>query len=73
VNEPVPLLSEVLLSVIVGLAAVDHHTPRAVTFVPPSLITLPPQVAVFQVISVTEFVNTVGGVSGRVVKVFSSP
>ena len=46
VNTPVPAPSDVLLSVIVGFADVLQQTPRLVTAVPPSLVTLPPLVAV---------------------------
>ena len=46
VNEPVPVLSEVfVLRSTVGSGLVLQHTPRAVTALPPSEITVPPLVA----------------------------
>ena len=49
-----------------------QQTPRFVTGAPPFEVTLPPEVAVVDVISVTEIVLTVGR-SVRVVNVKSSP
>ena len=43
VNAPVPVLSPVQLSAVVGLAVVDQHTPWAVTVDPPAEVTLPPR------------------------------
>jgi hypothetical protein len=45
----------------VGLVAVPQQTPFAVTAAPPSAVTLPPDVAVLTVISVTVAVVNVGG------------
>ena len=59
-NAPVPVPSVVLLSAVVGSAAVLQHTPRAVTLAPPSAVTLPPDAAVVVVISETAVVVTVG-------------
>ena len=51
-----------------------QHTPRAVTPAPPSVRTVPPEVAEMVVIFVIAEVMTVGIIgSGRVVKRFSSP
>ena len=56
---PVPLI--VLVDkAMVGFAVVLQHTPRAVTVVPPSLVTLPPLSAVVMVIAVAAVVVTVG-------------
>ena len=46
---PVPEPLEVLLLAVVGLDEVLQHTPRAVTLAPPSLVTLPPLLAVVAV------------------------
>ena len=72
-NEPVPLPSVVLLSLIVGFGFVLQQIPLAVTVELPSDVTLPPQVAVVAFIFVTSFVVTVGSTFLRVAKLFSSP
>ncbi len=70
-NEPRPLPSVVWLSVMVGLAEVLQQTPRAVTAVPFSAVTLPPEVAETLEMAVTAVVVTLG--TGRVSKKSSSP
>ena len=57
---PVPVPSEVVLPVIVGLTVVLQHTPRAVTGAPPSAVTFPPLSAELEVTLVTAAVETVG-------------
>ena len=57
---PVPELSEVWLLFKVGFCEVLQQTPRAVTESPPSLVTLPPLVAVVEVMPLAEVVVTVG-------------
>lgn len=42
---PAPLPSVVFELAMVGLGEVLQHTPRAVTFAPPSLVMLPPEVS----------------------------
>jgi hypothetical protein len=49
--------------VIVGLSSVPQQIPFAVISPPPSLIILPPEVAVVYAISVTSFVVTSGGLA----------
>ena len=58
VKDPVPVPSAVLESDSDGLEDVDQHTPRAVTEVPPSLDTLPPETAAISVIPDVSFVVT---------------
>ena len=60
---PVPVLSEVWLSLVVGLAAVLQHTPFAVTEAPPSDVTSPPLEAVVEVMEDGVVVVTMGIVS----------
>jgi hypothetical protein len=60
VNVPVPLPSVVWLSVTTGFELVDQHTPRAVTALPPSEDTFPPDTALVPVIDVGVVVETVG-------------
>jgi hypothetical protein len=60
VKAPVPVPSVVWLPVAIGLAAVDQHTPLAVTDAPPSAVTLPPEEAVVDNIDVGVVVVTVG-------------
>ena len=60
VKLPVPVLSVVWLPLIVGFCEVPQHTPREVTAEPPSLVTLPPVVAVVEVMPLAEVVVTVG-------------
>ena len=60
VNGPVPVLSVVLLSAVVGSSDVLQHTPLAVTESPPSEVTFPPLDAVVDVMLETEVVVTVG-------------
>jgi len=61
---PVPVPSEVLLSEVVGLAIVLQQTPRSVTEAPPSLVILPPLVAVVDVMELIAVVVSVGTVKG---------
>ena len=71
---PVPLI--VLVdNAMVGLAVVAQQTPRAVTVAPPSLVTLPPLVAVVMVMAVVVAVVIVGNAVEVfvVVKVISLP
>jgi len=71
VKLPVPVPSVVLvLNEIVGFADVLQHTPRAVTVAPPSLVILPPLVAVVLVIEDAAVVVRVGttGATALVVK-----
>ena len=60
VKLPVPVPSEVWLSLVVGLADVLQQTPLAVTAAPPSLVTFPPLEALFEVIEDAAVVVTVG-------------
>ena len=60
VKLPVPLPLLVLLSPVVGLPPVFQQTPRAVTDVPPSEVTLPPQDAVVVVMELTLATVTAG-------------
>ena len=69
---PVPVSLEVLESAIVGFWDILQHTPRAVTKEPPSLVIVPPLVAVVEVIAETAVVVSVGRVA-TVVKVNSLP
>lgn len=65
---PVTLMVKLLVPVpedkcelaMVGLCEVLQHTPRAVTLAPPSEVTLPPQVALVEVMLVTLSVAIVG-------------
>ena len=57
---PGPDPSVVLGSEVVGLAEVLQHTPLAITEAPPSDVTLPPEVAVVEVMLETAAVVTVG-------------
>jgi hypothetical protein len=69
VNAPVPVPSVVLvLNEIVGFDVVFQHTPRAVTDAPPSLVILPPLVAVELVIEDAAVVVSVGITTALVVK-----
>jgi hypothetical protein len=72
VKAPVPLPSVVLESDVVGLEDVDQQTPRAVTEALPSLVTLPPPEAEFEVTEEGAPVVTVGG-APVVVKEISLP
>jgi len=70
VNAPVPVPSVVLvLNEIVGFADVLQHTPRAVTDAPPSLVILPPLVAVVLVIEDAAVVVRVGTTGATVLVV----
>ena len=60
VKVPVPILSDVWLLLMVGLEVVLQHTPRTVIGAPPSLITLPPEVAVVAVMPLAEVVVITG-------------
>ena len=57
---PVPVPSEVWLSLMVGLSEVLQHTPLPVTRAPPSDVTFPPLVAVVKVMEDGVVVVTVG-------------
>jgi hypothetical protein len=59
-NWPVPVPSVVILFSIVGFELVPQHTPRETTEVPPSLVTVPPDVADVYRISLTGVVVTEG-------------
>ena len=59
VKAPVPEPLVVFEPEVVGTGDVLQHTPRAVTLNPPSLVMVPPQVAVVVKISVTEEVDSV--------------
>ena len=72
INVPLPLLSVVWLSLIVGLVAVSQQIPRAVTDAPPLSTTLPPEMAELSVILLTAVVVTVGKLA-IVVNVISLP
>jgi hypothetical protein len=63
VKLPVPVPSEVWLSLVVGLADVLQHTPLAVTDAPPLEVTFPPLDALLNVIEDTVVVVTVGVVA----------
>jgi hypothetical protein len=69
---PVPLPSVVLLSAVVGSAALLQQTPRAVTADPPSEAMFPPLEAVVAAMAVTAVVVTVGA-AVEVVKPESDP
>ena len=74
VKLPVPLPSVVWLLLTVGLWLVLQQTPLAVTVAFPSLVTLPPHVAVLDVVLLTVDVVTVGNDTlADVVNVRSSP
>ena len=60
VKLPVPVPFEVLLPAMDGFGEVLQHIPLAVTTAPPSVMTLPPDVAADCVIAVTAAVVTVG-------------
>ena len=62
VKVPVPVPSDVLLSLVVGLADVLQHTPLAVIEAPPSEVTFPPLVALVEVTEDIAEVVTVGAV-----------
>ena len=58
---PMPVPSDVLLSVMVGIDPVLQQTPRAITVAPPSEVILPPLIAVVIAISITSDVVNTGG------------
>ena len=60
VKLPVPVPSEVWLSLVVGFSDVLQQTPLAVTDAPPSDVTFPPPVAVVEVMEDGVVVVTVG-------------
>ncbi len=64
---PSPVPSVVSVSAMVGLIVVLQQIPRAVTAAPPLEVTLPPPVAVAEVIPVIAVVVTEGMVRGLVV------
>ena len=68
VKLPVPEPFVVLLLLVVGFAEVLQHTPRPETLAPPSLVIMPPLVAVVCVIEDTAVVVRTGIVAGFVVK-----
>ena len=70
-KEPAPVPSFVCESAIVGFCEVLQQIPRAVTLAPPSLVTLPPQLAVLEVIA--EIVAVVSLGKARVVKLTCTP
>ncbi len=72
VNDPVPVPSEVQLSLVSGSAVRLQHTPRDVTAEPPSSVTSPPLEAEVPVMADAAVVVTVGSMA-RVVKVRSAP
>ena len=59
-NVPVPVPLVVCASATVGFWEMLQQTPRAVTVLPPSAVTLPPQVAEVVAMLETLFVVTVG-------------
>ena len=63
---------EVILLAVVGAGEVLQHIPRAVTVAPPSLVTLPPPEAVFELIAEMAVVVIVGNWA-KVVKLISLP
>jgi hypothetical protein len=76
VKTPIPVPSTVLVGkAIVGLGAVLHTTPLAVTGAPPSAVTSPPVVAVVVAIAVAGVVITVANTAGigKVVKLKTAP
>ena len=66
VNVPVPEPLVTLELEVVGFWAVAQQTPRAVTAEPPSLVTLPPLVAVEEVMAVAAVVVRTGATAGVV-------
>jgi hypothetical protein len=60
---PVPGPSVVWLELISGFAVVDQQTPWAVTGASPAEVTVPPEVAVLEVIEVVVVVVIVGGLT----------
>jgi hypothetical protein len=70
---PVPVPSDVLLFAIVGPVEILQQTPRTVTEAPPSLVMLPPLVAVVEVMEVIAVVVRVGIEAARVEKFISFP
>ena len=73
VKFPIPMLSEVRLSAMVGDCAVLQQTPRAVMVSPPSEVIVPPLLAVVCVMSVTVSVVRAigtGGVTGSLQQSF---
>ena len=60
VNDPTPAPSIVFWSAIVGSTLVLQQTPRAVTVDPASVVTIPPEAALFSVTEVTSEVVIVG-------------
>ena len=74
VKLPIPVPSVVLVDkAMVGFAAVLQQTPRTVTAAPPSLLIVPPLVAVVFVIAVIAVVVMVGMVEVDVVVKTESP
>ena len=62
-----PVPSVVWFPVATGFVVVLQQTPRAVTVAPPSLVTLPPELAVVDVIDEIAVVVTTGTVAGVIV------
>ena len=63
VKGPVPVPSVVWLSARVGLTEVLQQTPRALIEEPPSVVTLPPEVALFSVMAGLLYGSWVDGMS----------
>ena len=72
-NVPIPVPSFVLLFNIVGIYELLQQTPLELTGEPPSLIILPPQIALIEVIDVTVFVEDITGTSNCVLNDTSLP
>ena len=60
IKTPEPVPSVVLEPAVVGFWVVAQHTPRAVTAEPPSVVILPPLVAVVEVMAVKSVVVKTG-------------
>jgi len=73
VKLPVPVPSVVLLSVIVGFEVVAQQTPFKVIDPPPSFVTLPPDIAVAEVIEETVAVVTFANTTRSEVNATSLP
>ena len=76
VKLPVPVASDVWLSLTIGLADVLQQMPLAVTEAPPSFVTFPPLEALVEVIEDADVVVTVGAavsLSSFVTKASISP
>ena len=67
-KDPVPVPFNVLLLLVVGLDEVLQQTPFEVIVAPPSLVILPPEMALDAVIEDAEFVLIVGKLILKVLK-----